>query len=563
VTDAVRRRTEGGAFETVATDELRSGDVVSVGVGERLPVDGIVHGGIAVVSSGSTEREPDTGDRLGEGTLVISGALLVEVRPRRALVAWLLGGVAALAGTLAAPIVPFVTRRNVLVVLVAVVVLAGTGIGFVGTLFGNSNVAAPSDGPTQQSAGGGLDGVTSPSPTPEPPGGTTSQSTTAGSDETDEPTDLPADDPTGTNPTTTPTPADPVTLTVDAVVADPVTVQSAMGTVGRVDGSLDGELRWTGNVDTVTVEVHTWSEADGWTLARARTVAVDGSTLTLPDAFGTTDLVYLDATRSEVYDNAIDGSETTHTSFVSVRAVASRGDAAVAQAQQTVSYRLVVENSRRSTGGGGDPTTTPSTTPTTATPTPTATPSTSTPSTPTATPTATPSEPPATRLTLVSGSPTDLFTGDGLAPGAQRRSSIVVRNDGSDAGVLSIADLSVRSDENGRTDPERAVDITGGDPGVGEGELADAAAVRLYAVRDSGQRLFAVGDADTFVPVASLDGVNELDFGTVDAGETVELRVEYRIDTGVGNEIQTDSVEADFEIRLRQATPSLADALFS
>ncbi|SDM00819.1 E1-E2 ATPase [Halogranum gelatinilyticum] len=562
MTGDVRRRTEGGAFETVAADELRSGDVVSVGVGERLPVDGIVHSGIAVVSSGDTERETDTGDRLPAGTVVVAGALLVEVRPRRALVAWFFGGVAALAAALAAAVVPFVTRRNVLVVLVAVVVLAGTGIGFVGTLFGDSNVAAPSDGPTQQSAGGGLDVVTSPSSTPEPPGGTTSQSTTDGSDPpTDDPTDPSADDPTGTNArTTTPMPDDPVTLTVDAVVADPVSVQSAMGTVGRVDGSLDGDLRWTGSVDTVTVEVHTWSEADGWALARARTVAADSSTLTLAEAFGTTDLVYLDATRSAVYDNSLDGTEATHTSFVSVRAVASRGDTAVAQAQQTVSYRLVVENTRRSTGGGGDPT---PPTPTPSTSTPTTTPSTSTPSTPTATPTATPSEPPAVRLTLVSGAPTDLFTGDGLAPGAQRRSSIVVRNDGSDAGVLSLSNLSVRSDENGRTDPERAVDITGDDPGVGEGELADAATVRVYAVRDSGQRLFAVGDVATFVPASSLDGVAELDFGSVGAGETVEIRVEYRIDTSVGNEIQTDSVEADFEIRLRQATPSLADALFS
>jgi Cu2+-exporting ATPase len=78
-----RRRTEGGV-ETIATAELRVGDLVDVGSGQEVPADGeLVEGGALVMRSMVTgEATPvaaGPGDKLLAGSLVEDGAVTLRV----------------------------------------------------------------------------------------------------------------------------------------------------------------------------------------------------------------------------------------------------------------------------------------------------------------------------------------------------------------------------------------------------------------------------------------------------------------------------------------------------
>jgi heavy metal translocating P-type ATPase len=78
------RRTVGDSVETVAASELRPGDHVTVGSGEELPADGSVVDGEALVGLAllTGEAEPTAvsrGHRVWAGTVLIDGALIVEV----------------------------------------------------------------------------------------------------------------------------------------------------------------------------------------------------------------------------------------------------------------------------------------------------------------------------------------------------------------------------------------------------------------------------------------------------------------------------------------------------
>ena len=134
------------------------------------------------------------------------------------------------------------------------------------------------------------------------------------------------------------------------------------------------------------------------------------------------------------------------------------------------------------------------------------------------------------------------------------------------------------NDENGQTEPEAIVDETGGDPGEGDGELADAMHVTLsyctegeegydigeeivsgslgdvLAVLRAGVPLYGDGNPDA--PVAnrpSFEGVSApMVEGEVNAAETC-VCLHWEVPTEVGNEIQTDSVMFDFSFYAEQA----------
>lgn len=143
----------------------------------------------------------------------------------------------------------------------------------------------------------------------------------------------------------------------------------------------------------------------------------------------------------------------------------------------------------------------------------------------------------------------DASTGvDQPVPGGNWTASGVVENDGDVAGELNITNVSVVSYENGRTEPERAVDDTGGDPGRGAGELDEALQVKLLVVED-GEREPLFDDDSGYVPVESLEG-REIDVTELGPGEEAELVVQYRLPASVGNEVQTDSVVVDFGFTL-------------
>jgi predicted ribosomally synthesized peptide with SipW-like signal peptide len=128
------------------------------------------------------------------------------------------------------------------------------------------------------------------------------------------------------------------------------------------------------------------------------------------------------------------------------------------------------------------------------------------------------------------------------------------------------------NDENGQSEPEMDVDSTGGDPGEGMGELADAMQVTVsYCTDEGGETVIGdqiisdslanvmlalqagiplSGDGDADASLAdrpAFEGVTE---PFVDGDPNIAEQCvcfEWVVPTTVENEIQTDSVEFDFE----------------
>lgn len=78
------RRLNGDVIEAVAVTDLRNGDTIDVGAGEELAADGIVSAGtgqvrMALVTGEAAPVLVTVGDRVVAGTLLIEGALSIEV----------------------------------------------------------------------------------------------------------------------------------------------------------------------------------------------------------------------------------------------------------------------------------------------------------------------------------------------------------------------------------------------------------------------------------------------------------------------------------------------------
>lgn len=81
---ATARRVRGDTVETVASSELRPGDLVSVGAGEDVPADGTVVSGegslqLALLTGESEPVRLRDGDEVWAGTLLQDGAITLEV----------------------------------------------------------------------------------------------------------------------------------------------------------------------------------------------------------------------------------------------------------------------------------------------------------------------------------------------------------------------------------------------------------------------------------------------------------------------------------------------------
>jgi predicted ribosomally synthesized peptide with SipW-like signal peptide len=125
--------------------------------------------------------------------------------------------------------------------------------------------------------------------------------------------------------------------------------------------------------------------------------------------------------------------------------------------------------------------------------------------------------------------------------------------------------------ENGQSEPEAAVDSTGGDPGTGNGELADAIQVTLAYCNEQGETIRELNNPDDYTladlaaELGETDGFlldGEPDTGGSDpfsgTGDPQEpagpcLCFEWEVPVDVGNEIQTDSVGFDFTFIAEQS----------
>jgi len=136
-----------------------------------------------------------------------------------------------------------------------------------------------------------------------------------------------------------------------------------------------------------------------------------------------------------------------------------------------------------------------------------------------------------------------VITLSNLAPGTSGTAygPVLVKNNGTIDGTLTIMSSNPKNYENGCTEPEHSQDNTCGNPGENEGELCDKINVIVY------YKGAAIYDG----PLTNLSAVYQ-DLGNLSAGEEASFRIDYNVDSTAENEIQTDSCVFNIELMLEQ-----------
>lgn len=138
----------------------------------------------------------------------------------------------------------------------------------------------------------------------------------------------------------------------------------------------------------------------------------------------------------------------------------------------------------------------------------------------------------------------------------------LLKNDGSVAGSLDITFSNIVDAENGVNEPEDAdpgEDGTVGSPGT-NGELAEVLSLLIYIDENNNDAYNVETDTlifNDFVKGGTTDLVGErlsnyamaANYGS--AGDKA-IRIEWSIDSGIGNKIQSDSAGFDIEFELLQ-----------
>lgn len=133
----------------------------------------------------------------------------------------------------------------------------------------------------------------------------------------------------------------------------------------------------------------------------------------------------------------------------------------------------------------------------------------------------------------------------GLLPGDSGGSGLPVRNVGNGSGHLSVTDVRIEDHENSLAEPERAA----GDDAAA-GELSSALRVRLVVDYEDGGSEFLAGAADEYVALDSLEGAELDGERALASGAAATVRLEWKLPLSAGNEVQTDSVDVDADLRL-------------
>jgi len=142
-----------------------------------------------------------------------------------------------------------------------------------------------------------------------------------------------------------------------------------------------------------------------------------------------------------------------------------------------------------------------------------------------------------------------LLAATGVVPGDTGTESMTLTNRGDRAGTVGLAGTEITDRENGIVGPEARVDDT---PGVGE--LSEAVAVRMTFEYPDGTDVFVVGSESEYVTLADLNG-SARPARPLGPGEDVLVRLDWRVDEGAGNEIQSDGTVFDAVFRLRSPSP--------
>ena len=139
------------------------------------------------------------------------------------------------------------------------------------------------------------------------------------------------------------------------------------------------------------------------------------------------------------------------------------------------------------------------------------------------------------------------FDIENIQPSYAEECDINLTNSGTCNGTLSLWIETLVDYENGRTEPEKQVDPTGGNPGAGNGELSK----NLYVVvKDSTGEYY--NDTLYNLSVEHYDMASQIELGELDGGETRFITVGYYVPSTVGNIIQSDSSKFDIVVDLLQ-----------
>lgn len=299
-------------------------------------------------------------------------------------------------------------------------------------------------------------------------------------------------------PTTTPAQSEPQTPAVTLTLSGPSDVANAAGTVESLHGTLDGSVSWgTADIDRVTVVVSTWVPDHGWKENRRATFTPNEADRQSFDAiFGSTNITLAENGRSTRFEPAADGTAVTD-GYVAVTVTARTGGG-TAQTQQLSEYTVAVTNLDVGSAASSE-------------------------------------------LTDIELAPaeTTLLDVSNAAPGQQETNTVPLENIGSDDGTLDIIIKDFDVAEGGITEPERPVDTPG------KVELAEELEIRVAISRTNDSSEYIVGDANEFVPISDISTGPIRSDASLESGERIQIRAEWRIDPTVGNEIQSDAVSLD------------------
>lgn len=145
-------------------------------------------------------------------------------------------------------------------------------------------------------------------------------------------------------------------------------------------------------------------------------------------------------------------------------------------------------------------------------------------------------------LTVDSGQgPVEVLSLSDVVPGDSDSGTVTLANNGNVNGTLSVAIDQITSNENGTNDPETEAGDSGSSDGV---ELESAVTVTISLA--STQLI-----SDTINNLS--DGQSLASGETLNAGNSKDLRLDYTVNSGAGNNIQSDSVSMDLDFTLTQA----------
>ena len=145
-----------------------------------------------------------------------------------------------------------------------------------------------------------------------------------------------------------------------------------------------------------------------------------------------------------------------------------------------------------------------------------------------------------------------MFNVSSLAPGSSGDEEVNLENVGNLDGFLDISFLNLVNDDVSCNDPESDVDETCGTGQVGE--LADNLDVLAY-LDENDNNVYNAGTDVLIYDNKAVDIVGEqLSDQALNSGSTKIFRLEWSVDSSVGNIIQSDNTGFDVEFELAQTT---------